>query len=156
MNFNFDELGKVFNKHLEKGKAIAGDTMEIQKLKNQIRNLEKGNDDDTESLGRAVYQDFLDGKEVDEKAAELCAAIKSREEGIEEALQKINQIKGDLVCPNCGKPVTKDMSFCPYCGTKLPEVVEEEEEVVEGEVEETTEAPTEEAVEEAAPETPQE
>ena len=26
-----------------------------------------------------------------------------------------------VACPNCGAPVEKGNSFCPQCGTKMPE-----------------------------------
>ena len=128
---NFDDLGKKLNETVESFSSLAGKGIEIQKLKNQIRNLERGNDHDMESLGRIIYQDFLDGVSVDEKVVELCEAIKSREEGINDALNKINVIKGEFVCPACGKPVAKEMSFCPHCGAKLPDFAELEAEVAE-------------------------
>jgi len=118
---NFDDLGKRINETFESVSSMAGKSLDVQKLKNQIRNLERGNDHDMESLGRTIYQDFLSGKITDEKAKELCEAIKGREEAIDEALEKIQKIKGELHCPACDKQVTKDMSFCPSCGAKQPE-----------------------------------
>ena len=130
--------------------------MEIQKLKSQIRTLERENDSDLAELGLAVYDQFKSGTEVGEEAAGLCEAIQSREESIAECLQKISDVKGDSQCEDCGKTVGKGMAYCPFCGHKMPEIVEEAaEDVAEaaeavGEAAEAAAEKTEEAVEEAA------
>ena len=157
---NFDDLGKKLGETVDNVSAMAGKSIEIQKLRNQVRNLERGNALDIQSLGRMVYQGFIDGVKLEDKPKEICEGIKSREEGIEELLQKIALLKGVRTCPKCGKTAAKEMVYCPYCGTELPplpeeEVVEEgaeEAEVSEEVTEEPTiaEAVTEEVVEEAA------
>ena len=95
--------------------------MEIQKLKSQIRTLERENDSDLAELGLAVYDQFKDGMELGEEAVGLCEAIQSREESIAECLQKITDIKGDFECEECGKVLGRGMAYCPYCGAKAPE-----------------------------------
>ena len=130
--------------------------MEIQKLKSQIRTLERENDSDLAELGLAVYDQFKAGTEVGEEAAGLCEAIQSREESIAECLQKISDVKGDSQCEDCGKTVGKGMSYCPFCGHKMPEIVEEAAqefaEAAEEKVEEAAEA-VEDAVETVAEKT---
>lgn len=138
----FEDLGKRLGETAETVTNKAGEAVEIQKLKSQIRSLERENDNDLAELGLAVYDQFKDGVELGEEAAGLCEAIQSREESIAEYLQKISDIKGDLECEECGKTLGKGMAYCPYCGAKAPESV-----IVEPEEEETTE----EAPEEAAP-----
>jgi len=152
---NFDDLGKKLGETVDNVSAMAGKSIEIQKLRNQVRNLERGNALDIQSLGRMVYQGFLDGVKLEDKPGEICEGIKSREEGIEELLNKIALLKGVRTCPKCGKTASKEMVYCPYCGTELPPLPEEDLE--EAEVgEEVTEEPTvaeevaEEVVEEAA------
>ena len=120
------DLGKKIGETAETMISMAGDSVEVQKLKGQIRNLERGNSHDMEDLGRAVYQQFLDSGKVDESAQELCEAIRSRESDIAECVEKISQIKGEQKCPVCGKVVARGMAFCPYCGTQMPEIVVEE------------------------------
>ena len=151
---NFDDLGKKLGETVDNVSTIAGKSIEIQKLKNQVRNLERGNALDIQSLGRMMYQGFLDGAKLEDKPQEICEGIKSREEGIEELLQKISLLKGIRVCPNCQKQVAKDMVYCPYCATELPPLPEEEEAVEEEVVEEAVAASEaeEEVVEEATQE----
>ncbi len=149
----FEDLGKKLEETAGIVTNKAGEAMEIQKLKSQIRTLEKGNDNDLVDLGLAVYEQFKAGDAVGEEAAILCEAIQDREATIAEYLQKINDLKGDLQCADCGKTVAKGMAYCPYCGTKMPEpvveveeeeaAVQEEEAEKEPETEKTAEADTE-------------
>lgn len=151
-----EDLGKRLGETAESVTNKAGEAMEIQKLKSQIRTLERENDSDLAELGHAVYDQFKSGTEVGEEAAGLCEAIQSREESIAECLQKISDVKGDSQCEDCGKTVGKGMAYCPFCGHKMPEIVEEAaEDVAEaaeavGEAAEAAAEKTEEAVEEAA------
>ncbi len=151
-----EDLGKRLGETAESVTNKAGEAMEIQKLKSQIRTLERENDSDLAELGLAIYDQFKSGTEVGEEAAGLCEAIQSREESIAECLQKISDVKGDSQCEDCGKTVGKGMAYCPFCGHKMPEIVEEAaEDVAEaaeavGEAAEAAAEKTEEAVEEAA------
>ena len=122
----FEDLGKRLGETAETVTNKAGEAMEIQKLKSQIRTLERGNEEDLIELGRIMYAKFEDGESLGEEASGLCEAIQSREESIAEYQQKISDVKGDVKCGDCGKTVAKDMPYCPYCGTKMPEVVEAE------------------------------
>ncbi len=117
----FEDLGKRLGETAETVTNRAGEAMEIQKLKSQIRTLERENDSDLAELGLAVYDQFKDGTELSEEAAGLCEAIQSREESIAECLQKITDIKGDFECEECGKVLGRGMAYCPYCGAKAPE-----------------------------------
>ena len=117
----FEDLGKRLGETAETMTNKAGEAMEIQKLKNQVRILERSNDTDLVALGRMVYAQFKEGGIMSEEASGLCEAIQSREESIEEYLQKIVEVKGEYACPCCGKTVSKEMIYCPYCGEKAPE-----------------------------------
>ena len=117
----FEDLGKRLGETAETMTNKAGEAMEIQKLKNQVRILERSNDTDLVALGRMVYAQFKEGGIMSEEASGLCEAIQSREESIEEYLQKIVEGKGEYACPCCGKTVSKEMIYCPYCGEKAPE-----------------------------------
>lgn len=117
----FEDLGKRLGETAETMTNKAGEAMEIQKLRNQVRTLERSNENDFAALGRMVYEQFKEGGIMSEEASGLCEAIQSREESIEEYLQKIVEVKGEYACPCCGKMVSKDMLYCPYCGEKAPE-----------------------------------
>ncbi len=139
----FEDFGKRLGEAAESVTNKAGEAMEIQKLKSQIRSLERENDNDLAELGLAVYDQFKDGAELSAEATGLCEAIQSREESIAECLQKISDVKGDFECEECGKTLGKGMAYCPYCGAKAPEIycAEPEEETEAAEEPVTEEAP---------------
>ena len=134
----FEELGKYIGETATIVGNKAGEVIETQKLKSQVRSLTHENTVDLLELGRGVYEQYKSGVVLDEKAEGLCEAISSREESIAEFEEKISAIKGAGKCPNCGKMVAKEMVFCPYCGEKMPAVTVDEEETPGDETEDVT------------------
>ena len=124
----FEELGKYIGETATTVGNKAGEVIETQKLKSQVRSLTHENTVDLLELGRGVYEQYKSGAVLDEKAEGLCEAISSREESIAEFEEKIAAIRAGK-CPNCGKMVAKEMVFCPYCGEKMPAVTVDEEDV---------------------------
>ena len=121
-----EDLGKRIGETAETMTNMAGDAIEIQRMKGQIRSLARGNAVDLMELGKTIYDRYKAGGEVGEEAAGRCDAIKDREAAIGEYEKKIAKIKGAPECSNCGKMVGKDMAFCPYCGEKVISDAEEE------------------------------
>ena len=134
----FEELGKYIGETATIVGNKAGEVIETQKLKSQVRSLTHENTVDLLELGRGVYEQYKSGAVLDEKAEGLCEAISSREESIAEFEEKISAIKGAGKCPNCGKMVAKEMVFCPYCGEKRPAVTVDEEETPGDDTEDVT------------------
>ncbi len=95
------------------------ETLEIQKIKSQIRVLKKGNDRDFQDIGKMIYERFQKNEEVDSEFVELCEAIQEREESIDENKKQIAKIKGLDVCPKCKEHVEPNVVYCPKCGTKM-------------------------------------
>lgn len=123
----WEDLGKRIGETAENMTAMAGDAIEIQRLKSQVRNLARGNAVDLMELGRTIYDRYKAGEEVEESARALCDAIKDREASMDEYERKIAKIKGASECPKCGRMVARDMAYCPYCGEKVEQPVEEPE-----------------------------
>ncbi len=124
----FEDLGKRLGATAETVTNRAGEAIEIQRLKSQIRTLARENAVDLMELGRSIYDRYKAGEEVEESATALCEAISSREDTMEGYEKKISRIRGSSECPNCGKMVARDMAYCPYCGEKAPEAENEEAE----------------------------
>lgn len=124
-----EDLGKRLGETAETMTNKAGEAIEIQKLKSQIRSLARGNAVDLVELGRTIYDRYKNGEEVDENAQSLCESIQKRELSIEGYEKKIARLKGASECIRCGRMVAKDMAFCPYCGEKIETSVYEETEV---------------------------
>lgn len=125
----FEELGKYIGETATTVGNKAGEVIETQKLKSQVRSLTHENTVDLLELGRGVYEQYKSGAVLDEKVEGVCEAISSREESIAEFEEKIAAIRGAGKCPNCGKTVAKEMVFCPYCGEKMPAVAVDDEDV---------------------------
>ena len=119
----FEDLGKKIGETTETVTSKAGEMMEIQRLRGQIRTLERGNEADMLEMGRA-------GEEMDEQVQMLCEKIDNRTESIERHQAKIEEIKGTSTCAECGKQVAKEMAYCPYCGAKKEEDIWDETEDV--------------------------
>lgn len=121
-----EDLGRKIGETAEIVTSKAGEAVEIQKLRNQIRALERACERDYMDLGRTVYEHYKEGEVVDAEAIGICEAIQHREESIGKYEQQVSELKGDVICDGCCKTVAKEMSYCPYCGTKVPEEVKEE------------------------------
>lgn len=144
----WDDLSKKLGETADTVSAKANEVVELQKIKSQIRTLERNNDNDYIELGKMIYDKFKAGEAVAEEEKGFCEAIQSREESIAEYMQKMVLVKGDIECDICGKVVSKGMSYCPYCGAKattedlgdkVEDIVEEVKEKVEEVVEKVEE-----------------
>ena len=115
----WEDLSKRIGETAESVSNKAGEAVEIQKLKSQIRALERGTEEDLIDLGRMVYEYFEAGNLVGSEAEGLCEAIRSRKQSIEDYEKRIIAVRGEFSCKNCGKTISNKMVYCPYCGEKM-------------------------------------
>ena len=115
----FENFGKRFGETAEMVTNKAGEMIEIQRVKSQIRDLARENAVDMMELGKAVYERYKSGEELDDSTAQICDSIKEREKEIEKYERKIAVLKGSAACVKCGRMVSEDMAYCPYCGEKM-------------------------------------
>ena len=120
----FEDLTKRIGETAEAVTNKAGEAVEIQRLKNQIRSLERENEKDFAEIGKRIYRLYQENTAIDEAAAGYCEAIKSREGSIREYHHKMAKVRGTMKCHTCGKMVEKEMAFCPYCGAKAEKTEE--------------------------------
>ena len=90
----FEDLGKKIGETTETVTSKAGEMMEIQRLRGQIRTLERGNEADMQEIGRFLYEKYQAGEVMDEQVQMLCEKIDNRTESIERHQAKIEEIKG--------------------------------------------------------------
>ena len=72
------------------------DTIEIQKLKSNIRGLQRANDRDFIDIGRMVYEKFKDGEISDLDYVAMCEAIEKRDREtrrLEEEIERYQKLK---------------------------------------------------------------
>ena len=124
----WEDLSKRIGETAESVSNKAGEAVEIQKLKSQIRALERGTEEDLIDLGRMVYEYFEAGNLVGSEAEGLCEAIRSRKQSIEDYEKRIIAVRGEFSCKNCRKTISNKMAYCPYCGEKMETEADSEDE----------------------------
>jgi len=103
---------------------------EINRLKMQVKKLQKEKDRSFPDLGRATYQAYLDGRLNDTALIEASARLRSFDGQIEQASAEIERLRAVVEqmkaapavvgsCPSCGAPVTPGLRFCGSCGAPL-------------------------------------
>lgn len=114
----WDDISKKLGETADTVSAKASEVVELQKIKNQIRTMERNNDNDYIEIGKLIYEKFKAGEEVEETQKGFCEAIEARKDSIAEYVTKMEVMRGDAPCEICGKIVSKGMAYCPYCGAK--------------------------------------
>ncbi len=74
----FGELGKHLTDAVEEVTKKTEDAIEVQKIKSQIRSLERSNERDFQDIGKIVYEKFKKGEMVEPDCMELCEEIEKR------------------------------------------------------------------------------
>lgn len=75
-----------------------GDTLEIQKIKSNVRSLKRANERDLADIGRMVYEKFQSGEVSDMDYVTLCEEIEKRDEEIEKQEEEIVKIQEKYKC----------------------------------------------------------
>ena len=122
----------------------AKEVSEVAKLKMDIHTKEAFVEKQFAALGRAYYKANKENASAADE--EKFAVIKEALEEIRRMSQQVLDIQGVVQCPNCGKKMPSDNTFCSDCGTRLDEIIVEATVVSEETV--TEEAATEDIVEE--------
>ena len=91
----FSVLGKKISDVAEDLEKKTEDTLEVQKIKSNIRSLKRANERDLIDIGKMVYDKFHDGEISDIDYVTLCEAIEKREEEIERMEAEVKKIKGN-------------------------------------------------------------
>lgn len=92
----FSVLGKKISDVAEDLGKKTEDTVEVQKIKSNIRSLKRANERDFIDIGKMVYEKFHDGEVSDIDYVVLCEAIEKREEEIARQEEEVKKIKGTL------------------------------------------------------------
>lgn len=92
----FEELGKKISDVANDIGKKTEDTIEIQKLKSDIRSLRRANDRDFMDIGRMVYEKFNNSEIADMDYVAICESIEKREEEVAKLNEEIDRIKGVL------------------------------------------------------------
>lgn len=99
----------------QKAKGISEQT----KLSGEISKNKARRDESIRKLGEVYYQARKKNEEPD--AEELLREIEQVDGILEKLTESLNQLKGIVVCENCGAEIEKGNAFCPSCGTPVRE-----------------------------------
>ena len=92
----FSVLGKKISDVAEDLGKKTEETVEVQKIKSNIRSLKRANERDFIDIGKMVYDKFHEGAISDTDCIVLCEAIEKREEEIVRQQEEVNKIKGTV------------------------------------------------------------
>ena len=138
----WEEFGQRITKESQKAIQRTRDLASVVTINADISDSKRKINDLYQELGQLVVneafagvtadqlQSALSDENADETAREIKLTnwqeiyskvmfIRSEEEVIALNESKINELKSESRCPDCGKIVSKGMSFCPECGRKL-------------------------------------
>lgn len=123
----FNKLGKKASEACKVTADKTGKLAKEAKLRMKISELKNDITDIYEEIGKTIYENHVReqkqdiSKELDEK----CTKIDCLSDEIETILKQCLELKDKKQCPNCYVQIEKEVKFCPECGTKQEENVEE-------------------------------
>lgn len=91
----FEDIVDRISETAENVGKKASEVMEVQKIKEKIRTLERNNRRDFRDLGRMVYERYKNGEVQDGEFFDLCENISEREDEIKVCELEIENIGED-------------------------------------------------------------
>ena len=89
----FEQLGKKISDVAEDFGKNTEDTLEVQRIKSQIRSLDRANERDYIEIGKKIYEKFKAGEVADLEYIALCESIEKREEEAVQCQEEIRKIQ---------------------------------------------------------------
>ncbi|MDD5804035.1 MAG: zinc ribbon domain-containing protein [Clostridia bacterium] len=146
----FDELSDTITRTTKDLGKKAGQLYETQKIKSKISSEEQMVRKLQADIGNVIFEKYKEGAEVEEGLLGLCEEIQQHMDIIAGYQDMAARLKGQKICPACGKSVDRSVAFCPFCGSVCPTP---EPEKAEGDVVEDAPAEEEKADAETVQET---
>lgn len=131
MNMSDDflkNLSKTFRETMGTVGKKTDEFVEIQKIRSRQGQLESRIENSYLEIGRKIYCRYRNGEAFDEQTAGLCQEILHMEKEIAVCKEQVAEKKGMTICPSCGASVSRESSFCMYCGAPVPEKKEDKAE----------------------------
>ena len=125
----FDKITKTASKTYQYTTERTSKLAKEIKLKTIINQDKEKISEIYEEIGKNVYQSYIrkEDKEPLQKIEELCKEIDAYSSEIEANRMELLKLKSLKQCPNCNYEIDLDYHFCPNCGLKQEEVVNEKE-----------------------------
>ncbi|MCL1858665.1 MAG: hypothetical protein FWF92_05470 [Oscillospiraceae bacterium] len=128
MNDFLDNLGKVVNETAKKAIKASGNVVELTKTSLNIKFDEVKRDSFFKEIGKIVYNTYKISPEsaVDE-ILDFCKCIDEIENSIIIQKSKVAAIQNKKYCVDCGVILGRSVNYCYSCGSKQPEIIDEDE-----------------------------
>lgn len=117
-----EKLNRMAQSAVSKSKEVA----EVTKLNLEVSTLNQKMKEIHTQVGAYVLEKGLLSQ--DESIAEWAGEVADLKAELEAHLDRINELKGVIVCPGCGAAVPNTSRFCPKCGTAMVMKASEPEE----------------------------
>ena len=114
----FDGLGETISRTAKDLSERAEVIYETQKIRSKISSEERIVEKAKADIGNLIYQKYLKDEKFEEEIENLCEEITQHMKQVSHLKDKVASLKGEKICPVCGKSMEKDMLFCPHCGTE--------------------------------------
>ena len=123
----FDKLGKKASEAYKVTADKTGKIAKEAKLKMKMADLKGQANDIYMEIGKKVYEKRVKEETLDIKKEleEECTKLDVISDEIDSILKECIDLKDKKVCQKCYSQIEKNMKFCPECGAKQVEVVEE-------------------------------
>lgn len=99
----------------------SGELVEITRIKFAIMDTEGEIKKLLRDIGTIVYEARKNNTEIDDSINDKCEQIDELYEEIEEAQERLIELRSLQVCPDCGKKVKISCEYCPSCGSFIGE-----------------------------------
>lgn len=119
MGFLDDVISTTKNVAATAGKKT-DEAVQLSKLKIKESQLNGDIKNKYEKLGEMIYQMAKSETKDDNAFALMVSEIDDCFARLSEISEKIDVLRGEIACPNCGKKTKDENAYCPSCGTKLP------------------------------------
>ena len=144
----FEELKKTITDVSGTVAKKSGEVVETQKLKMKKYSIESDIRKDYELMGRIYFAEMEESGNIDENVEEIFQRIVEAKDAVAEIDEKLATYGKGKVCAVCGEKAAKNMTYCPYCGSKFEDAQAAEEDFTDADFEEDVVEETE-AAEEA-------
>ena len=114
----FDNISEIISGKGKEAAQVAKKVAEIANLKGQISGVEAEIKKNYRKLGEAYFEAYKN-LEVSCEFEEFVQAIRDAKEKAAELTRKMNELKGDVECKECGSAIKAGSAFCSSCGAKV-------------------------------------
>lgn len=113
----FDNIGEKISKTSKEAVSKTKELAEIAKLNMAIKEEEKKISAAHEKLGREYAAKFAESE--DRLLPEVFDEISASKNEIAKLGERIRELKGMVVCSECGAEVEGEVKYCPKCGAPV-------------------------------------